>query len=174
MRSNVRRYRGFSLPEVMIVVGSFFVVLAALVPSLSTYLDSYQLTIAARDIGSFLQSARMLAVSRDEPALVDFLDRDNFLDPSASVTYVAGTARSMRVTDVDGKVFQGLEPRSLRGVNFIVIPTNSSKQIRYNSRGTINNSDTADPLIRVGNATGTMDVSVSRGGRIQLIDNRAH
>lgn len=63
--SNLRKRRGFSLLELMIVVIIMLAVAAIAIPSFTTYISTYRLRGAMTDVAGMLQQMRMEAVKRN-------------------------------------------------------------------------------------------------------------
>lgn len=59
---NHQNQRGFTLLEVVIVMGVVLVMMAAMIPSINTAIQNYRLSASAREIASQLQSARYRAL----------------------------------------------------------------------------------------------------------------
>ena len=62
MRTQDNKQQGFSLIEVVIVMGIVVAMSAAVIPSLSSSIQNYRLYASAQEIASQLQSARLRAV----------------------------------------------------------------------------------------------------------------
>ncbi len=66
------RERGFSLTELVVVLFAGMILLSIGVPVLDTTLDQYRVVLAAQDVTTQLQFARMKAVSSNESFRVNF------------------------------------------------------------------------------------------------------
>ncbi|MCI0422857.1 MAG: GspH/FimT family pseudopilin, partial [Acidobacteria bacterium] len=62
MRTQDNKQKGFTLLEVVIVMGIIMAMTAAVIPSITTSMELYRLNASAQEIVSQLQSARLRAV----------------------------------------------------------------------------------------------------------------
>ncbi|WP_299978201.1 GspH/FimT family pseudopilin [Desulfobacula sp.] len=72
MRKKVCRNSGFTLIEVMIVIGMIGILSAISIPSAMKWLPNYRLKAAARDLYSNMQKAKVEAVKRNTDVLIKF------------------------------------------------------------------------------------------------------
>lgn len=85
--SHRRNRAGFSLLELIIVVGVIFIAAALAVPTLMTQVNAIRIQYSARDVSGLLQRARMEAVRKNSfyslqfvagtPTLVQILDKNS-------------------------------------------------------------------------------------------------
>jgi Tfp pilus assembly protein FimT len=90
--------RGFSLLELMIVVGIIFVLGVVAVPRMLTQVYAVQLRYSATDLSGLLQRARMEAVRKNA---------------YYSLQTVAGTPEMERVIDLNGAVVAAIPPAQM-------------------------------------------------------------
>ena len=76
----MRDKRGFTLLEVIIVVGMIGIMAAIAIPTVMSWVPNYKLKAAARDVYSTLQKARSMAVKFNRDAAVQF-------DPTGDGSY---------------------------------------------------------------------------------------
>lgn len=72
MRKKLRRNSGFTLIELMIVIGMIGILTAISVPAVMKWLPNYRLKAAARDLYSNMQKAKIEAVKRNADVLIIF------------------------------------------------------------------------------------------------------
>jgi len=72
MRKKLHRNSGFTLIELMIVIGMIGILTAISVPAVMKWLPNYRLKAAARDLYSNMQKAKMEAVKRNTDVLIIF------------------------------------------------------------------------------------------------------
>jgi prepilin-type N-terminal cleavage/methylation domain-containing protein len=93
-----RRCRGFSLLELLIVVGIVLVMAALAVPTLMTQVYAIRIQYSARDVSSLLQRARMEAVRKNS---------------FYSMQFVAGNPSEAQVLDKNSVVVTTIPPAVL-------------------------------------------------------------
>jgi type II secretion system protein H len=74
------RDRGFSLIEMLVVIGIIAVMSAVALPSIGSYIRNYKVRGAAQEVSSLLQAARVKAISTNTNTGVSFfvLDSDSY------------------------------------------------------------------------------------------------
>lgn len=174
----MKREKGFSLIEMLVVVSLILLLLYTL-PSFLGVSNTYKLTTSAQNIASELQTARLLAVSRDEQIRIDYIDSNgNPIDPSTIPPpgpgrniFVQNNVKGIRVSDSLGNPLRAnVGPGNLYQIPSDVTFNDLPQQpIRFSSRG---GCVVGDQGFVIGNSTGTIDIKVSSGGRVQIIDHR--
>lgn len=164
--------KGFSLFELMLIISGSMILLALALPAFGSLMETYQLTAAAEEVATELQTARLLATSRNDLVTVVFLNEDLTL---ASTT-APQLARRIRLED------SATPPNVLRdnfhlpaGVEFESI----SQELRFDSRGglaplTISPSsyNESSNAVVLKNNSGSIRIEVSITGRVRLTDLR--
>jgi type IV fimbrial biogenesis protein FimT len=84
------RQSGFTLIELMVVVGIMALLLALAVPSFESTINSGRLTGAANELVASIQTARMESVRRNRRAIVCLSANPNTAAPSCSTTNPTG------------------------------------------------------------------------------------
>jgi len=69
------RQAGFTLLELLIVIGVLSLVAAIAASSIISFLPNYRLKVATRDLMTNLQQARSEAIKRNQPCTVSFADQ---------------------------------------------------------------------------------------------------
>ena len=94
----MKNSKGFTLIEVLIVIGVIGILSAIAIPTISSWLPNYRLKAAARDVYSTMQKARMLAVKMNNNTAVVFDPGNNKYELCDD--WVAGVcAGSVQITD---------------------------------------------------------------------------
>jgi len=91
MARGSRREAGFSLTEILVVLCGAAIIAGIGVPVVGTMLDHYGVVLAAQQVTTQLQYARMKAVASNEPFLVRFdAPKDSFQVETSNGTLHAG------------------------------------------------------------------------------------
>jgi len=144
----LRKNDGFSLNELMIIIGIIAIVCGMALPGIIGYLPKYRMGSAARDVLGGLELARLTAVKRNATTLVT-LDYANDL---VRITAGADTVRTLRMpSGIDLK-----EPASQSlGASF-----------NFNGQGMADKS--GEVLISDGGRHPDRKVTLSAGGSIKI------
>lgn len=144
---------GYTLTELMMVLGILGVVLGLSGIWLSSQLPQYRLNGAVRQIRADLQAAKAQAVRQGNPVRV------SFTDPQQYDIWVDDN-KNKRVDP--GEV---IETRSiLEEFAGVVIEFNRKKDLIFNPRGTASNFGT----VRVSNALGEKRITIAMTGRVRV------
>lgn len=100
----MRKEKGFTLVELMVVIGIIAIVLAIAYPVFTTYIPGYRLRSAVKDLYSELQLARIAAIKHNGTTTVAYA-----LDPdTCTITFPVGTPKVITLSDYSAKLqFQG-------------------------------------------------------------------
>jgi prepilin-type N-terminal cleavage/methylation domain-containing protein len=163
----IRTRRGFSTPELMIVVGILLIVLSMALPTVQTAIQGYRLMGDARGIAAQLSLARMLAASNFTRSAVYF-------DTTAQTFQVEVWSKSGGILQPVGGA-QPLSQGDLFGYGSLTIPAggqttiSQTTPIYFNSRGVaVDNSGNSkgDSAIYITNKQGAYcAISVSVAGQ---------
>jgi prepilin-type N-terminal cleavage/methylation domain-containing protein len=124
--------RGFSLVEMLVVVGIVAVMAAVAFPNLAQYIRNYRIRGAAQQVAGEMQSARSKAIMTNANAGVSFVavdaDSYRFVQEDLLVDVAAGTIPA-------GSQFSPLKDLPL-GVRFVVAGgVNPGPSVRFNRLG---------------------------------------
>jgi prepilin-type N-terminal cleavage/methylation domain-containing protein len=124
--------RGFSLVEMLVVVGIVAVMAAVAFPNLAQYIRNYRIRGAAQQVAGEMQSARSKAIMTNANAGVSFVavdaDSYRFVQEDLLVDVAAGTIP-------DGSQFSALKDLP-QGVRFVVAAgATPSSTVRFNRLG---------------------------------------
>jgi len=92
-----RSERGFTVVELLTVIGIMMIITAIATPSFYYWLPTYRLSSGARQVSADLQLARMKAISQNTSYWLNFIN-----DTQYQLEKVAGTAESGPFTLPDG------------------------------------------------------------------------
>jgi prepilin-type N-terminal cleavage/methylation domain-containing protein len=144
------RSSGFTLVELMLVVGLVAVLAAAAAPSIAGGMRRFTLTSASQQVASTIRTARYQAVGRNMTVRVrfDYPDEGQYQILDATDADVISSARLL-----------------LSGAAFSAI----SGDIEIDSQGRVTAlAGTLPATITVANDADTRTISVSRSGRVEL------
>jgi prepilin-type N-terminal cleavage/methylation domain-containing protein len=148
-RSRSAKQAGFTLLEVMAVVGVIAVLLAVALPNLLAILDGLRLSDGARQLASELQLARMKAISQHTKYRISF------------GSYPATT---YSLEKHDGTVF-ALESGPVALPDGITVTTVSPSVSEFQSGGTVNTTST----ITLSNGSASKQIEVNLIGRVKIL-----
>jgi len=91
MTCKKRSERGFTVMELMVVVGLMAIISAIAMPSFISWLPSYRLSAGARQVAGDLQLARMKAISQNTTYRLNFISGTQYrLEKDAGFTLESG------------------------------------------------------------------------------------
>ena len=73
MHKNLRKNSGFTIIELMIVIGMISILSAIAIPSLMKWMPNYRLKAEARNLYSNMQKAKIEAIKRKQNVLISFV-----------------------------------------------------------------------------------------------------
>jgi type IV fimbrial biogenesis protein FimT len=178
------RQRGFTIIEVVITVTIAAFLLAALMPSIGTWMRNSRLRTAAESISNGLQQARNEAVRRNQPIsffLVSDVDAISMSDgcalsASGSGWVVAPASPAGRcATDRDTFVSLRVAGDTANGLSVSATDNTpaAATTVTFNGYGQISNAS-AISCIKLTNASDTttrkLNIAVNAGGQIRMCD----
>jgi len=144
MQNAQKPYLGFSLLEVMLVMGVVLVMAGALVPSVMTGMQNYRISASTQEIASQIQSARQRALRNN--AMCSFLilspTRQFGIDVNGDGNLTAGTQDVL--LNLDSNVsFADLDtpPAGISGES--TLSTGNKTGIGFTPRGTVTSVSTS-------------------------------
>jgi type IV fimbrial biogenesis protein FimT len=144
----LRRNQGFSINELMVVIGIIAIVATIALPSIFSWLPRYRMSSAARDVLGTFEFARLTAVKRNADAVVDL----DYTNEVVRVSVAGTTLRTVRMpSGIDLK-----EPAA----------QSLGAQFRYIGQGMPDRS--GDVLISNGGRHPDRKVSLSAGGSVKI------
>jgi Tfp pilus assembly protein FimT len=135
--------RGFSIIEIVWVLGLAMILMALAIPNFLSLLPSLRLSSAARQVAQDLQVARMKAISQNQSYTVDF-------DPPNG-TYTYGSDSRNIKTEYPGITIQSVSPQDPQ----------------FSPRGTA----TATATITLSNGAAQKWICVKTVGRVNIQDS---
>ena len=144
----LRKNAGFSLTELMVIIGIIALMSAIAMPNLIGWLPKYRMGSAARDILGTFEFARLTAVKRNAVTLVT-LDYANDL---VRITVGADTVRTVRMP-------AGIDLKQ---------PASNTLGASFNFNGQGMADKAGDVLISDGGRHPDKKVSLSAGGSIKI------
>jgi prepilin-type N-terminal cleavage/methylation domain-containing protein len=131
---SIKRQKGFSLVEMMVVVSVFIILAAIATPSFTGWLANYRLKVAASDVRSALQLAKSTALKENADVVIWFNTANNtyraYLDNGVGGGGIPGnqTQDGSERTVKDGTLEGGVDMYSTSFSTW-------SNQTYFNSRG---------------------------------------
>ncbi len=135
MRSGPREKRaetGFTMIEVMIVIGIMAILAGIAIPGFSAWIPDYRLKSAVQDLYSNMQLAKMEAVKANNNRSISF--------GAGSYTKADGTTVILSEYGSGTQYGQGNASQTVDGEEFGNFITYSGDTVTFNSRGMGNNS----------------------------------
>ena len=180
---NLRRNEGFTLTELMVVIGVIVIAAAFTLPNISSWRASAKLNGAARDLATNFQVAKMEATKRNGVCAVTFniavdgtlSDVIVYVDVAEDLVYNAGETEILRRPFDSTYKTISLDPEE-GGGDGVTLADNASGQpsIAFNSRG-LPIDDTgsvitvgADSVFIINDLGGTKIIKVSPAGNISI------
>jgi len=178
------KQRGFTIIEVVIVVTLAAFLLAAVAPSVSTWMRNTRIRTAAESISTGLQQARNEAVRRNQTVgfyLVSVADGISMSDScalsSTSSGWVVALASPAGKCATDLNTFVAVRPPGDTANGLNVASTDSAggnaTTVSFNGYGQVSN---ASPIscIRLTNATDAtaraLNIAINSGGQVRMCD----
>jgi Tfp pilus assembly protein FimT len=182
---NVRRNEGFTLTELMVIIGIMVIAAAITLPNISGWRASAKLNGAARDLASNFQVAKMEATKRNSVCAVTFnitvddrlIDVIVYVDVAKDLVYNVGDTEILR-RPFDSTYKTISLDTSQGGGDGVTLADNASGQpsIAFNERGLPINA--TGSVIAVGadsvfiknalDQPGTKTITVSPAGNISI------
>jgi len=182
---NLRRNEGFTLMELIIVIGVIAIAAAFTLPNIPSWRASAKLNGASRDLATNFQLAKMEATKRNSFCAVTFnitvdgtlFDAIVYVDVAGNLLYNAGDDEILRTVKFSDPIYQtiSLDPDQ-GGGDGLTFADNASGQpsIAFNSRGLpINNTGSvitvgADSVFIRNDRDGRKTIKVSPVGNISI------
>jgi prepilin-type N-terminal cleavage/methylation domain-containing protein len=154
LNSSQRRHeRGFTVIEIAVVLLIISVVAAFVVPQILSYMRSYRLGVAARNVATALQRARYLATSNNTRAGISVPELQQVDIEQYDVANVLGPQNKGAV-----RLPQG-----------VTIASDAPRQISFDGRGVVTPMPKENATIRINGANGYYQiVTVSPTGQVTL------
>jgi type IV fimbrial biogenesis protein FimT len=179
------KQRGFTIIEVVIVVALAAFMLAAVAPSVSTWMRNTRIRTAAESISNGLQQARNEAVRRNQPVSFYLVSDSNavsmtdscVLSATSSGWVVAAASPPLKcATDRDSYVAVRPPGDTATGLSVLSkdLSSNDATTVSFNGYGQISNTSTAISCIKLSNASDTtaraLNIAINAGGQIRMCD----
>jgi prepilin-type N-terminal cleavage/methylation domain-containing protein len=146
----LRKNAGFSMTELMVVIGIIALMCGIAMPSIIGWLPKYRMGSAARDILGTLEFARLTAVKRNTTTLVT-LDYANDL---VRVTVGTDFVRTVRMP-------AGIDLKES-------VPPSLGASFNFNGQGMVEGNKSGELLISDGGRHPNKTVTLSTGGSIKI------
>lgn len=151
----IKRERGFTMVEMVIILLIIAIIAAFVVPQVISYMRKYRLGVASRNVATALQRARFIATSNNTRAGI-------------SITEIQRL--QIEQYDPEGKN-EPLNKGNLLMPDGVFIDEEAPRQIAFDGRGIITPMPTESPAIRLNGASGYYQiVTISPTGQISLSD----
>jgi len=161
--------KGFSLLEVLIVIGIIVIISAIAVPNMAVMMKSYRLKSAANEMASVMQLARMTAISQNANSVLTFNTGNQTYSAFSDNGDVNGT---INVNNVNNGIQNGTEP-TIKTINIantysgeVTFATPSfGTTITFYSQGNCDHSGTVSLQNSIGKV---IQVIISSSGSIKM------
>ncbi len=157
--------RGFSLIELLVVIGMLGILSAIALPLISSTIPNYQLRAASREIVIDFKRARAEAVKRNRPVLIEFTS-ETAGNPEAGGSYlICVDSNGDGTCGPNDPVLRNVElPGTVRLLGFSF----THNTLGFNQRGLVLNNNSGTVTLQRNDGSRTQVISFSAAGNAQL------